>query len=273
MAEAIVAMFVLLGGFTVIFRLFHTSMRYGNVVDSQQQKVRIAGNKLEEIRAWNRSVHQPVGSLAFNDWTYWNDKTGSDEDYPEINWKVEVTDRILYSPCELFESIKPVANQRRMNNSCKQITVKVNTGDPNSTSLGMMNRRVVLTTFMGQPSVAPVPDSTDPLLTTNMVVTVAGANANLAPGDPSDPFTATLSTGGRPILDVFFQWTTAGDCAGTMVSTGSGTNSTVRVKHEILVPDGPTIYSVPGTCQAEATCKYRGYILSGTSTGTITMHD
>ena len=273
MAEAIVAMFVLLGGFTVIFRLFHTSMRYGNVVDSQQQKVRIAGNKLEEIRAWNRSVHQPVGSLAFNDWTYWNDKTGSDEDYPEINWKVEVTDRVLYSPCELFESIKPVANQRRMNNSCKQITVKVNTGDPDSTSLGMMNRRVVLTTFMGQPSVAPAPDSTDPLLTTNMVVTVAGANANLAHDDPSDPFTATLSTGGKPILDVFFQWTTAGDCAGTMVSTGSGTNSTVRVKHEILVPDGPTIYSVPGTCQAEATCKYRGYILSGTSTGTITMHD
>ena len=273
MAEAIVAMFVLLGGFTVIFRLFHTAMQYSNVVDSQQQKVRIAGNKLEEIRAWSRSVHQPVGSLAFSDWSYWNDKTGSDLDYPEINWKVEVTDRVLYSPCELFESIKAVADQRRMNESCKQVTVKVNTGNPDSTGLGMMNRRVVLTTFLGQPSIAPVPDSTDPLLTTNMVVTVAGANANLNHGDNSGPFTATLSSGGKTILDVFFQWTTAGDCAGSVLSTASGTNSTVRVKHEILVPGGPTIYSVPGTCQAEATCKFRGYTLSGVSTGTITMQD
>ena len=69
----------------------------------------LASNKLEEIRAWSRSVHEPVGSLAFSDWTYWNDKTGNDPDYPEIQWKVEVTDRTLYSPCELFESIKPVA--------------------------------------------------------------------------------------------------------------------------------------------------------------------
>ena len=273
LAEAIVAMFVLLAGFTVIFRLFHASMQYGNVVDSQQQKVRIASNKLEEIRAWNRSVHEPVGNVAFSDWSYWQDQTGVDSEYPEIQWKVEVTDRILYSPCELFESIKPVGDQRRMNNSCKQVTVKVNNGDPDSTGLGMLNRRVVLTTFLGQPSIAPVPDSSNPLLTTNMVVTVAGANSNLAHGDPSSPFTATLTSGGKPILDVFFDWITVGDCAGTASGTAPGTNSTVRVKHEILVPGAATIYSVPGTCQAQATCKYRGYTLTGISTGTITMHD
>lgn len=266
-------MFVLLGGFTVIFRLFHASMQYGTIVDAQQQKVRVAQNKLEEIRAWNRSTHEPIGNLAFSDWTYWNDQSGSDGDYPEINWKVEVVDRVLYSPCELFESVKAPIDQRKMNSSCKQVTVRVNTGNPEGTALGMANRPVVITTFMGQPSVAPVPSSTNPLEATNMVVSVAGGNSDLGHGDPSDPYTATLTTGGKPILDVFFQWTTAGDCAGTVSTTASGTNSTVRVKHEILVPDTSPIYSVPGSCQAQATCKFRGYNITGLSTGTITMHD
>ncbi len=258
MAEAIVAMFILLGGFTVIFRLFHTSMQYSTIVDAQQQKVRVAQNKLEEIRAWNRSSHEPVGNLAFSDWTYWADKSGSDVDYPEINWKVEVIDRVLYSPCELFESIKPAIDQRRMTSSCKQVTVKVNTGNPDGLALGMVNRPVVITTFVGQPSIAPIPSSTDPLDATNMVVTVAGGNSNLAHGISSDPYTASLTSGGKAILDVFFQWTTAGDCAGTVSTTASGTNTTVRVKHEILVPNTAPIYSVPGTCQAQATCGNQG---------------
>jgi len=275
MAEAIIAMFVLLGGFTVIFRLFHTALQYSNIVDAQQNKVRIALNKLEEIRAWSQSTHQPVGSVPFDNlWPYWHDQVGSDDENPEIRWKVQVVEHELYSPCRSFESIKPVDERRTMTRSCKQVIVKVNRGDPEATGAGMGELPVTLTALIGQPSLAPIPDSTDPQAVTNLQVNVAGASVTLNHDQNSGNFIATLTTtAGREILDVFFHWNTVGDAAGTVMRTGPGTADKIEVRHKILIPDGPAIYSVPGSCKALATCKYRGYNLTGSSTGTITMQD
>ena len=229
MAEAIIAMFILLGGFTVIFRLFHTAVQYSNIVDAQQNKVRIALNKLEEIRAWSRSAHQPVGAVPFdNQWPYWHDQVGSDEENPEIRWKVQVAEHELYSPCRSFESVKPVDEQRTMRRSCKQVIVKVNRGDPDATGVGMGELPVTLTALIGQPSVAPIPDSSDPQAVTNLQVSVAGASVTLQHEQTSGNFTATLTTAGKEILDVFFHWNTLGDAAGTVVSTGPGTADQVR---------------------------------------------
>lgn len=253
MAEAIVAMFVLLGGFTVLFRLFHTAVHYSNIVDSRQNKVRIALNKMEEVRAWSQSVHQPVGSAPFDDaWLYWNDQTGSDDDNPEIHWKVQVLQHVLYSPCQSFEAVKPAGQRRQMARSCKQVVVKVNDGNPDGSPLGMSHQPVVLTTLIGQPS-------TDPAASANYQVSVAGSDASIGHDGEAGPYTATLTTGGREILDVFFHWDTLGDAAGTVRATAAGTAREVIVKHIIRVPDGTDLYSVPGRCWAYATCKFRGY--------------
>ncbi|MBS2040614.1 hypothetical protein JST97_36845 [bacterium] len=275
-AEAVVAMFILLGGFTVLFRLFHTAMHYSNIVEAQQNKVRIGLNKLEEIRAWSRSVHQPVGTVPFDaQWPYWHDQTGVDDENPEIRWKVQVLQHTLYSPCESFESIKASSERRRMTRSCKQVVVMVNNGDPEAAGIGMFAQPVVLTALIGQPSIAPIPDGSVPPLVTNMSVSVAGPSVTMKVGDPPSPsYTASLNTNsGYEILDVFFFWNTLGDAAGTIVGTGSGTSSTVKVEHKILIPDGPPIHSVPGTCRAWATCKFRGYTLAAPASGTITLQD
>lgn len=275
MTEAIVAMFALLGGFTVLFRLFHTAVQYSNIVDSQQNKVRIALNKLEEVKAWSRSVHEPVGTVAFdNQWPYWHDQVGFDEDNPEIAWKVEVHEHQLYSPCQSFESIKNINSQRVMKRSCKQVVVKVNRGDPDATGTGMGEKPVTLTALIGQPGVAPVTSPTDPLKVTNLLVNVAGASVTLDHEQTSGDFTATLeTTGGREILDVFFHWAAVGDAAGTVLRTGPGMADTIQVKHKIQIPDGPVIYSVPGSCTPRATCTFRGHTIVGSGSGTITLQD
>lgn len=267
MAEAIVAMFVLLGGFTVLFRLFHTAVHYSNIVDSRQNKVRIALNKLEEIRAWSQSVHEPVGSLAFdNAWPYWQDLEGTDDENPEIRWKVKVLQHTLYSPCQSFEAVKPVARRREMARCCKQVAVLVNDGDPEMSGTGMSHHPVVLTTLIGQPSV-------DPAATGTFQVSVTGPVANLGPDASAGPYIARLTTGGRELLDVFFFWNTLGNAAATVVESGPGTGRQVEVVHKIKVPDGADVYSVPGTCQATATCKFRGYTLVNPTGPSIDLHD
>ncbi len=223
MAEAIVAMFVLLGGFTVIFRLFHTAMRYSSVIDAQQQKVRVAQNKLEEIRAWSRQHHQPIGPTLFSDWSAWDNTSGSDPDYPSIRWSVQVTPAALFSPCSLFEQAETVpSRRRRMPDSCKQIVVTADTG------LG--SPAVRLTTLIGQPSVDPV--------STPCEVVVGGLPVTLTHKQDAE-FTAALRTTDRQhqILDVFFRWTVDPD-SGPATGTFSGprTGRTTRIQHLISIP-------------------------------------
>ena len=276
MAEAIVAMFVLLGGFTVLFRLFHTAVHYSNIVESQQNKVRIALNKMEEIRAWSRSVHEPVGNVAFNNqWPYWHDQTGLDEENPEIRWKVEVISHHLYSPCQTFESIKPVGERRSMERSCKQVIVRVNNGDPESTGIGMGVAPVVLTALIGQPSFAPIPQAGNPLMYSNMAVDVAGPPVSLGHNQTTTtPYTASLkTTSGREILDVFFVWSTLGDAAGSVLQVAPGTADVMQVQHRITMPDGSFIHSVRGPSQPVATCKFRGATIYNQNSSTITLHD
>lgn len=256
MAEAIVAMFVLLGGFTVIFRLFHTAMRYSTMVDAQQQKVRVAQNKLEEIRAWSRHNHQPVGTVRFDDWSAWHNQTGSDTDNPAIRWTVTVTNNTLASPCTLFEAAESDATRRRlMPESCKQVLVTTDTG------LGSLAVR--LTALIGQPSVDPVSVPCE--------VVVGGSPASLRHKDTAD-YTASLRTTaqGHEILDVFFRWSmdpAAGPANGSFSGPRTGRTTTVRNLISIPQPSGPDleIYCAPDNCKAQALCKFRGRTLVQTS--------
>lgn len=249
MAEAIIAMFVLLGGFTVIFRLFHTAMQYSNVIDAQQQKVRVAQNKLEEIRAWSRVNHQPAGPTPFTDWTHWHNLSGRDSEYPAIDWKVTVRNAPLSSPCSLFEKAETVVDRRRlMPDSCKQITVEANTG------LG--SHGVTLTTLIGQPATAEL---------CQIELGTVGA-LNIKHNQHVD-FTAKLQTvSARVILDMFYHWTVNSSLAsGNGTFSGPRTGRSATLTHVIHVRPGLDVYCVPGPCRAHAVCTYRGKVYVETS--------
>lgn len=255
------AMFVILGGFTVIFRLFHTAMRYSSLIQAQQEKVRVAQNKLEEIRAWSRVNHQPIGATAFSDWSHWNGTQGWDTDYPAVQWKVEVSALSLASPCSLFENAETDTTRRRlMPSSCKQVTVTAFTGSETPV-VGMGQRPVVLTTYIGQSSQDPT--------TVPCEVVVTGSAVTLARNATAD-YSVTLRTQGAryQILDVFFRWAmdpTVGPAVGNFSGPRDGRQTTIV--NRIRIPqNGGTfldVYCAPSDGAGRALCRYRGKTLTG----------
>ena len=261
MAEAIVAMFVILGGFTVIFRLFHTAMRYSSLIQAQQEKVRVAQNKLEEVRAWSRVHHQPIGATAFSDWTHWDNTSGFDPDYPAIQWKVKVDAISLASPCSLFEMAENDVDRRRlMPSSCKQVTVTAFTGSETPV-IGMGQRPVVLTTYIGQASQDPT--------TVPCEVIVSGSPVTLARNATASYSVLLRTQADRyEILDVFFRWAmdpTVGPAVGNFSGPRNGRQTTIINRIRIPQNSGPPldVYCAPSSGAGRALCKYRGKALTG----------
>ena len=69
LAEAIIAIFLMLSGFVVMGRLLMTGMHYQRLVDNEQNAVFLAESQLEQIRGWSAKNHVPAGSVPFSDWS------------------------------------------------------------------------------------------------------------------------------------------------------------------------------------------------------------
>lgn len=251
LAEAIIAMFILLGGFTVTFRLYHSALQYSSLIEAQQLKVRVAQNKLEEIRAWSRQQHQPVGNVPFADWSHWHNTSGADADYPQIRWTVQALPVTLASPCTLFDSIQSDPSQRRtLTQSYRQLVVTADTG-PGS-------RAVTLSTYLGQPSINPAPAGT-------CQIALGGATGTQVLHHRDQvTFQASLirSSNAAEIYDMFFHWkvdNAAGQGNGTLAGLRTGRSMTfthvIRIKQAAGIHE---IFSAPGRCQAKVLCVYRG---------------
>ena len=252
------AIFLLLGGFTVVFRLFHAAMQYSSLIDAQQAKVRVAQNKLEEIRAWSRVNHQPVGSTPFSDWSHWHNTTGNDPDDPQIRWQVRAEAVTLASPCSLFEAVQTDATQRRtMPTSCRQLIVTADTG--------VGSKAVVLTSYVGQPSQDPVAHPCQVELSPRAPT---GGGSQTLNHDQEALYTARLFSNSPrgEILDTFFHWkvdNTVGQGNGTLSGLRSGREMGFRHRIRIKEASGfRDIYAPAGRCQAKAICLYRGRLFT-----------
>lgn len=155
LAEAIIAVFVLLAGFAIMTRLFHTGLRYQTLVDNQGIAVMLAERQMERIRGWSRRVHKcPGGSQAFTNWTGCPGAGSAtpDADFPGHTVEVEHEAYPVATPCSLFESLYPTDERRLLQASVRRVKVTVRwssqehslvslvtipTGSPNSTTLDL----------------------------------------------------------------------------------------------------------------------------------------
>ena len=126
LAEAVVAIFLLVAGFSIVAQLFHRAMQYSTRVTLRQQGVAIANRRLEDIRVWSRSHHLPAGNLPMTDWGPFAVSPVLDPYDSFFEITTEFSQPVFYNPCTRFELVNPGAPERvQMTAFRTQVTVTV----------------------------------------------------------------------------------------------------------------------------------------------------
>lgn len=259
LAEAIVAIFILLAAFVVMVRLFHTGIRYQAMVDNENIAALLAERQMERIRGWSRRAHGCPGSThAFSDWTEMPGLVAfEDPEFPGFEIQAQSTVQVLYSPCSLFEAIQPTTQQRRIEQSLRRVLVRV----------AWSRREHLLVSLVGLPT-----DTS----TTRPTVTVSHTGASSLPPDASRALTTgAVNHDGRPVPDLFYQYVvrpTVGDGGGGQGAVGGprdGRSAVVRNAIYDVTPEssgGPNVMGYgAGNCTVRAVARYRGWELNGES--------
>lgn len=252
LAEAIVAVFVLMSGVVVLTRLFHTSIRYQTLVDDQLLAAMLAERQLEKIRGWSRQVHRcPGGSQDFADWSGCPGAAASfqDSEFPSFRLEVSHQAQVLYSPCSLFEELYPASEQRRISSSVRRVLVKVSWGARSEHRLVSL---VALPT--GEPGSVTV--------TTNGTTTV---NRN----DTRNATVTAVNADNRALPDLFYNHLVqpaGGNQGGGFAAIGPSRDGRVGALRHCIYDVGSTVvgYGI-GQCSLRALARYRGRPLGGSS--------
>lgn len=254
LAEAIVSMFVLLAGVTVMVRLFHTSLRYSTLVDNQSIATLIAEKQLERVRGWSRSAHAcPGGLQPFSSWAGCPGLgvTTGDPDFPGFTLKVAATAQRIFSPCSLFEELYPPSQQRSIDSSVRKVTVSVYWGD---------NLEYNLVSLIGRPTGEPG------------VVTVDAGGTSLNQGQRRGITVAATNSMNQPLTDLSFNYViqpgpgNTGGGNGAVDVSRDGRAATMRHCIYDLASPTPNItgYGV-GVCTVRVLALYRGKPMQGSS--------
>jgi len=249
LAEAIIAIFVLLSGVVVLTRLFHTGLRYQTLVENQATAVMLGERQLERVRGWSREVHK---TQDFVDWSGcpWLGGPTPDPDYPGFTLTTLAVAHRLYSPCELFESLYPASRQRRISSSVRKVTVSVGWGN---------NLKLDLVSLVAMPTGEPG----------SVTLNIVGPTT--MPKDDRRPFTVSAeNSNGTPIRDLFFEYIVqpengdTGGGFGAFESPRDGRSCVLR--NCVYGADRATItgYGV-GQCKLQAIARYRGKLMQGSS--------
>lgn len=242
LAEAVVAIFVLLASFVVMVRLFLTGLHYETGVDNQQTAVFLAENQIEQIRGWSAQTHLPGSGTPFSDWSGCPGSPGpiSDPNFPAYSIAVNSTVHQLYSPCSSWELLYTQPAERRvMTQSCRRVRVTVS----------WQNLKYELETLVATPAA----DSG----------TVVSVNVN--PNGPSSvsqdstgTFTATATGPSGTLPDVMWVWYIYGVGDATLIPDRDGASS--KLGHYLLdaaTPPNVTGYG-SGPCRMRALGRIRG---------------
>lgn len=260
LAEAIIAMFVLLAGFVVVVRLFHTGVRYQTLVDDQGIAVMLAERQLERVRGWSRKVHASPGSVQpFSNWTGCPGATAYvDPDFPGHSIDVQHAVQTLFSPCSLFETIQPAGQQRRVMESVRRVTVRVTWGGREHLLVSL----VALPT--GRPELDPVSADVD----------IAGSNA-LSPGERRVVTPSATNSDGRDLPDLFYNYSVqpvVGNQGGGNGAVGGPRDGRTAVVRNCIYDVTPASSGGPlitgygaGRCVVKAIGRYRGRSIQGVS--------
>ncbi len=290
LAEAVVAIFLLVAGFSIVAQLFHRAMRYSTRITVRQQAVAIANRRLEDIRAWSRAHHLPGGTLPMTDWGPWTASPVQDSYDPSYEISTEFSRPPFYNPCTRFELVNPLAPDRVDLTAYRtQVTVTVGWGGSES---------VRLTTFICVPTgslseapaprpwlalmaywmlaAPPSPAGTSPLdpvpaspaATYTLVVSPAGTTPSGSPvihHEESVTYEAQLVaavSGTNVNLPCRIRWASLGPGAGTMRYI-RGTNR-IEFTHRVVL-NGLVVYADDLEAQLEASATYRGRVYRASS--------
>jgi len=282
LSETIVAIFLLLAGFTVVAQLFLRGMRYSTSITVRQQAVAIAERRLEDIRAWSRAHHHPAGTLPMTDWGPFATTPVQDAFDSQYEVSTEFSQPEFFSPCSRFEGVYPNPTDRfQLTSQRTQVTVTVRWGGGS----------VRLTTFVAAPTgqlswhwrpllalvsywvvaAPPSPAGTspfDPL----PAASAATYTLQVVPVSPTSAGALTLSHDQSARYDAILQANVSGSqrplpCRVRWASIGPGTgtlrtfrnNNQVEFRHQTVL-NGLVVYADGLDAQLEAVATYRGRI-------------
>lgn len=247
MAEAVIAIFMLLSAFVVMARLFITGLNYEKLVDTEQNAIFLAESQMEEIRGWSAQTHQPAGSIAFSNWSGCPGQPGpiTKPGFPGYDVTVNSTVEAIYSPCSSWELQYPLANNRRtLKQSCRRVRVSVSWG----------GRLFQIESLVAVPIAPPA---------TAVSIQVSGPGSISQDGVGS--FTAVANGPSGVLPDVMFNWYVYGVGVGTIVPDRDG--ATARLGHYLLDAATPPVVVGYGSgpCYMRALGRVRGKEVWGDS--------
>ena len=147
LVEAIIAIFLLLAGFIVVIRCFHSALRISAVTSTRVLAIQVGQRHLESIRSWSRMAHEPRGNrLMTAAWGSLDGTTYHTDSYdPRFRIATIISAPPFYSPCTLFEQViangppsgplDPVRTPTDFTRSRRQVTDVVNWGGSESVRL------------------------------------------------------------------------------------------------------------------------------------------
>jgi hypothetical protein len=240
--ETLVALFLLLGAFTVLALMYQQSFHYLRRADKQARANLLADNLLAEIREW---AAVPANFQQAT-WAAWANVTRPE--FPEF--KASLTKSLLpqLSPCTSLELPWPVAERVVMHSTLALVTLEVSEG-------GQSVSTVVSTIAEPERRLR----GADPV-----EVTPVGPVPSPLPVDAEVEWTATLfDNAGQPIDDVNFTWT---------VQAGTG-NATLRPARDqrsatlknVYVSRSGVAHYKGGNCRVSAVATYHGLEVEGLS--------
>lgn len=209
LTETVIAAFLLLMGFLLVFSLFHVSLQYSSRVEQQALATMVAEKNLDAVRIWAQEGGGPFNFEG--DWSAFDDVTFPDPDYPDMQVHVKVEPfREVDTPSSALEA-PHAGNERRMRSVLVPLRVEVS-WDPSDPS-----RRVRLDSYVAE---APRQfRATAPL-----VVTAAGAVPSPVPQDATVFFEVeAFDANGNEIQDLMVAWSVEPVGVGPLGIPGNGT--------------------------------------------------
>ena len=252
LAEAILAVFVLMSGVVVLTRLFHTSIRYQTLVDDQLLAAMMAERQLEQIRGWSRQVHGcPGGTQDFADWSGCPGASAPtpDGEFPAFTVEVQHQAQVIYSPCSLFEDLYPASEQRRISSSVRRVLIRVSWGESSE-------YRVV--SLVALPTGEPGP----------VTVNVSGATS-VNRNDTRNATVSARNADNRDLPDLFYVQLVApfaGNDGGGFAALDPDRDGRSGAMRHCIYDTGstPVGYGI-GQCTLRALARYRGRLIGGSS--------
>lgn len=238
LAETTVASFLLLSGFLVVARLFHSSLRYQTWIDSVTLATAIGEETTESVRAWAQTPSNFANLEAV-----YNPMVLQRGD---VRLEIQASSAIpMASPCNELENAFPAGDRCLLRKSYKRLQVRVITSREN----------IDLCTLLGDPP--------RELRAVNPLVVRAIGASPMAHDARLSLAAAVYDSGGQEIPDVFFSWSSE-------PITGRGTLENIKrdglsgeFVHKMMMPDGsysysPAVSGLPARCQVGAAASYRG---------------